>query len=295
MTRRWVQTIVCAALAVLPCAAAEKEYACGAGVEVRLSAPTVAPGGVVLVEVRGADSPRAEWKGKPLHFWSSTENGVQRALLGVDLGQPPGVATLKITTATAGTRAETCRVPVRVKKVDYGEERLRVARRFLELTPEDEARAEREAKRLQEIFAGVTPERLWSGAFRSPVEGVKASGNFGRRRILNGQPRSPHSGEDFPAKLGAPVVAAQRGRVVLADDFFYSGNTVVLDHGFGLYTFYAHLAALGVKEGEMVEAGKALGTVGATGRVTAEHLHWAARVGGARVNPLELTAVLGDQ
>jgi murein DD-endopeptidase MepM/ murein hydrolase activator NlpD len=186
-------------------------------------------------------------------------------------------------------------VPVRVKKVDYGEERLRVARRFIELTPEDEARAEREAKRLQEIFAGVTPERLWSGTFRSPVEGVKASGNFGRRRFLNGRPRSPHSGEDFSAKLGAPVVAAQRGRVVLADDFFFSGNTVVIDHGLGLYTFYAHLATLSVKDGEVVEAGAQVGTVGSTGRVTAEHLHWAARVGGARVSPLELMTVAGDQ
>ncbi|HSC78500.1 MAG TPA: M23 family metallopeptidase, partial [Candidatus Acidoferrales bacterium] len=245
MTRLRVQGIVgVLALAAMSGAAAEKEYVCGAGVEVRLSAPIVAPGGVVVVVVRSEqalESLRAEWKGKPLQFWSGAENAVQRALLGVDLGQSPGVATLKLTAATAGAPAKGCRVPVRVKKVDYGVERLRVARRFIELTPEDEARAEREAKRLQEIFAGVTPERLWSGAFRSPVEGVKPSGNFGRRRFLNGQPRSPHSGEDFPAKLGAPVVAAQRGRVVLAEDFFYSGSTVVLDHGLGLYTFYAHL------------------------------------------------------
>ena len=165
------------------------------------------------------ESLRAEWRGKPVQFWSGTESGRQQALLGVDLGQTPGVATLKVTAPGAPTKS--CRVPVRVKKVDYGVERLRVPRRFIELTPEDRARADREAKRLQEIYAGATAERLWSGAFRSPVEGVKASGNFGRRRILNGQPRSPHSGEDFPADEGAPVVAAQRGRVVLAEEFFF--------------------------------------------------------------------------
>jgi len=286
-----------AGLAVLPCGAAEKEYACGAGVEVHLSSQTVAQGGVVVVEVRAADpleSLRAEWKGKPLHFWSNTESGVQRALLGIDLGQPPGVVALKLTVATAGAAPHRCRLPLRVKKVDFGEERLRVARRFVELTPEDEARAAHEARRLQEIFAGTTPERLWNGGFRLPVEGVKASGNFGQRRILNGQPRSPHSGQDFPAKEGAPVQAPQRGHVVLADNFFFSGNTVVLDHGLGLYTFYAHLAALNVTAGELVEAGALLGTVGSTGRVTGDHLHWAARVNGARVNPLELVNTLSE-
>ncbi|HXE76118.1 MAG TPA: M23 family metallopeptidase [Candidatus Xenobia bacterium] len=257
-----------------------------------MSTATVAPGGVVVVEVRGPGSFGADWGGKPVHFWEDAEPGVRRALLGVDLGQAPGVVMLKIT--APGTPTNSCRVPVRVKKVDYGVERLRVPRRFIELTPEDRARADREAKRLQEIYAGVTPERLWSGGFRAPVEGVKASGNFGRRRILNGQPRSPHSGEDFPADEGAPVVAAQRGRVVLAEEFFFSGNTVVLDHGLGLFTFYAHLATIAVKEGELVEAGAPVGRVGSTGRVTGDHLHWAVRINRARVSPLELVRVLKE-
>ncbi len=296
MTRMRVHGIVGLLIfTTLPGVAAEKEQGCGAGVEVRLSVPTVAPGGVVQVQVRGAESLRAEWKGKPLHFWSDAEVGVQRALLGVDLAQKPGVVTLKVTSATMGASAKNCRVPVRVKKVNYGVERLRVARRYIEeLTPEDEARAEQEAKRLQEIFAVTTPERLWNGNFQLPVGGVKPSGNFGRRRILNRQRRSPHSGEDFPAEEGAPVRAPQGGQVVLAEELFYSGNTVVLDHGLGLYTFYAHLATLSVKAGETVEAGALLGTVGSTGRVTAEHLHWAARLNGARVSPLELLNALSE-
>ena len=297
MARRWVQATAGAALLALPCAAAEKKYTCAASVEVRLNPSTVAPGGVVVVEVRGAqplESLRATWKGKPLHFWSGAEEGVQRALLGIDLSQRPGAVALNVTVPRAGAPTKRCRQPVRVKKVGYGVERLRVARRFIELTREDEARAEQEAKRLQEIFAGTTPERLWDGNFQLPVEDVRPSGNFGRRRILNGQRRSPHSGEDFPAEEGAPVRAPQRGRVALAEELFYSGNTVVLDHGLGLYTFYAHLATLSVRAGEVVEAQTLLGTVGSTGRVTGDHLHWAARVNGARVNPLELLDALNE-
>ncbi len=295
---RGVQLILGVTLLVAwPAGAAEKVQPCGNGIEVRLSSSTAAPGGVVVVEARGAQplgSLRAEWKGKPLSFWNGAEEGVQRALLGIDLGQTPGVVALKVAVEGADGQPQGCRVPVRVKKVDYGVERLRVPWRFVELTAEDEARAKREAQRLHEIFSETTPERLWSGGFRLPVDGVKASGNFGQRRILNGRRRSPHSGEDFPAEEGAPVRAPQRGRVVLAEELFYSGNTVVLDHGLGLYTFYAHLATLNVKASELVEAGALLGTVGSTGRVTGDHLHWAARVNGARVNPLALTAVLPE-
>ena len=139
----------------------------------------------------------------------------------------------------------------------------------------------------------MTPERLWQGGFRRPLE-AEAAGNFGRRRILNDQPRASHSGEDYSAPAGTPVYAAQRGRVALADELFFSGKTVVLDHGLGLFTFYAHLQSITVEPGQVVEAGALLGRVGSTGRVTAAHLHWAARLNQARVNPRDLVALLPD-
>jgi murein DD-endopeptidase MepM/ murein hydrolase activator NlpD len=187
-----------------------------------------------------------------------------------------------------------CSALVSVQAGHFAVERLRVGRRFVELSPKDLERGERERKRLQELFARVTPERLWQGSFRLPVDGVQAEGNFGRRRFLNGQPRLPHSGEDFPATAGAPVHAAQRGRVVLAERLFFSGNSVVLDHGLGLYTFYGHLESIAVRVGDTVEAGTPLGRVGATGRGTRAHLHWAVRLNEARVNPLQLVALLSD-
>jgi murein DD-endopeptidase MepM/ murein hydrolase activator NlpD len=122
---------------------------------------------------------------------------------------------------------------------------------------------------------------------------VVASHNFGQRRILNGQPRSSHAGVDFASATGTLVRAAQCGRIALAENLFFSGGTVVIDHGLGLYTFYGHLSAILVKEGQRVQAGVPVGKVGATGRATGPHLHWSVRLNGARVNPLALVAALG--
>jgi len=252
----------------------------------------------VLVEVHSA-SPladlKAEWFGQPLRFWQdgNPENG-HRALLGVDLEQPAGMFPLTLAAQLKSGERLACSALVSIQAGHFAVERLRVGRRFVELSPKDLERAEREGQRLRELFARVTPERLWQGQFRLPVDGVQAAENFGRRRILNGQRRSPHSGEDFPATAGALVHAAQHGRVVLAEELLFSGNTVVLDHGLGLFTFYGHLESIAVKVDDMVETGTPLGRVGATGRVTSAHLHWAVRVNKARVDPLQLVALSSD-
>jgi murein DD-endopeptidase MepM/ murein hydrolase activator NlpD len=107
-------------------------------------------------------------------------------------------------------------------------------------------------------------------------------------------PRSPHSGADFVSPEGTPIRAPNAGTIVLARDLYFSGNTVVIDHGLGLFSLVAHLSAMEVKEGETVDAGAIVGRVGATGRVTGPHLHWAVRANGARVDPLSLLAVLGE-
>jgi murein DD-endopeptidase MepM/ murein hydrolase activator NlpD len=305
MKAGWVQAALVAGLLAPPVAglAAPEAWACAEGIEVHFNPERAKQGRVVLVEVRAAaplEGLRGEWSGRTVHFWSEgapgsppATAGRHRALIGVDLNRGPGRARFGLSAEQAGQRVE-CAATFVVEKSEFKVERLRVPKRFVELSSEDAARAEREAQRLQEILARVTPERLWAGAFVSPVGEVKPSGNFGRRRILNNQPRSPHAGEDFPAPAGAPVRAAQRGRVALADDLFFSGQTVVLDHGLGLFTYYAHLEKIEVAEGEVVEAGAVLGRVGATGRVTGAHLHWAARVNLARVDPLDLIAATSE-
>ena len=114
------------------------------------------------------------------------------------------------------------------------------------------------------------------------------SGAFGSKRILNGQPRNQHNGEDIAASLGTPVKATNDGVVRMVDDHFFSGKGVILDHGLGLFTMYFHLDTTAVKEGERVKRGDVIGTVGKSGRATGPHLHWGAWLNGSRVNPFAL-------
>jgi murein DD-endopeptidase MepM/ murein hydrolase activator NlpD len=124
-----------------------------------------------------------------------------------------------------------------------------------------------------------------------PVRGAKDGRNFGHRRVFNGQPRAPHSGADLRATTGTPIYAANRGRIVLAKELFFSGNAVYVDHGHGLYTTYLHLSKIDVAVGQMVERGQQLGLAGATGRVTGAHLHWGVRLVDARVDPFSLIRI----
>jgi murein DD-endopeptidase MepM/ murein hydrolase activator NlpD len=123
------------------------------------------------------------------------------------------------------------------------------------------------------------------------VEGGRPTGGFGLRRVINGQPRSPHTGYDWAAPVGTPVLAANAGRVALVAEHFFAGRNIVLDHGLGLFTFYYHLDETRVGPGEPVAAGQVIGAVGATGRVTGPHLHFAVVLAGARVDPESLLAL----
>jgi murein DD-endopeptidase MepM/ murein hydrolase activator NlpD len=133
----------------------------------------------------------------------------------------------------------------------------------VELSPEDQARANRETEEIAQIYATLTPQLYWSEPFQSPIPGVADGRNFGHRRVFNGQPRAPHAGADLRAATGTPIQAANRGRVVLAKDLFFSGNAVFIDHGLGTYTAYLHLSEL--TWSAIVERGQVIGLAGATG------------------------------
>ena len=278
-------------------AAAKVASSCGEGAELRLSAPAANQGSLLLIELRSTKplaEAKGEWGERSVPFWQESTS-LERALIGVDLEKEAGKYDLNVTGQTADGAKLTCSAVIEVDKGQFATERLHVEKEFVEPNPEQVKRANEERQRLREIFDHVTPERLWNGKFRVPLDGAGTGGNFGKRRILNGQPGSPHSGVDFPAVAGTPVHATQRGRVVLAEELFFSGNTVVVDHGLGIYTFYGHLSAIDVKAGDTVEAGQVLGKVGATGRVTGPHLHWGLTVERARVNPLDIVRLLTDE
>jgi murein DD-endopeptidase MepM/ murein hydrolase activator NlpD len=274
---------------------------CGRGVQLRISAASASQGTLLLLEVRSTKpllQLNAAWQGNPVPFWKETSSGsleIHRGLLGVDLEMPPGEGVLTLTENAQDEAPANCSANVLVRAAKFATERLKVAPNFVEPNPEQLAKAEDDRKRLRAIFDTVTPEKLWQGAFRIPLDGVTTGGNFGRRRVLNGQPGSPHTGVDFPAPTGTPVHAAQNGRVVLAQELYFSGNTVVVDHGLGVYTLYGHFSEIAVKAGDEVTKGDLLGKVGATGRVTGPHLHWGLTVDKARVNALAIVGILSGK
>jgi murein DD-endopeptidase MepM/ murein hydrolase activator NlpD len=248
----------------------------GQGQPLQLSYPTEP--GLTAVTVR--------WSGHDVPFVRSGERWI--AIVGVDLDSRPGDHAVNVTFSYEGGRTRVVSEPVVVNAGEYPTTRLEVEERFVELSPEDQARADREAAETSAIYDTFTPERYWTEAFAIPVRGAKDGRNFGHRRVFNDQPRAPHSGADLRATTGTPIYAANRGRVVLAKDLFFSGNAVFVDHGYGLYTTYLHLSKIDVAVGDIVERGQQLGLAGATGRVTGPHLHWGVRLLDARVDPFAL-------
>jgi hypothetical protein len=294
-------------LFLLPLLAAAKiPLTCGPGVTLKLSTPVSSQGSLLVLEVQSRKpltEVTAEWNSKNVPFWQVSDEradatGVaavdrRQGLLGVDLEKPPGTYPVLVHVQTASDKPESCTLQIPVHAGRFATERLAVGKEFVEPSPEQIKRANEERDKLRAVFDQVTPEKLWDGDFRVPLDGVTTGGNFGKRRILNGQSGSPHSGVDFPSPTGTPIHAAQSGRVALAQELFFSGNTVVVDHGLGIYTFYGHLSEIDVKVGDQLQLGQVLGKVGATGRVTGAHLHWGLTVERARVNPLELVKLLG--
>src|SRR5690606_37012966 len=203
-----------------------------------------------------------------------------KAIAGVALSLEPGDYTLQVRDAGGAQRA----LPVKIAPKKYREQSLTVAPGQVDLSPENAARVEKEQLRLRaayDSFSSVSPDTLM---LRQPAAGPRQD-TFGFRRTFNKQPRNPHSGMDISAATGTPIVAAADGVVLETGDFFFNGNTVVLDHGSGFITLYLHLSQYAVKKGDVVKAGQTIGKVGATGRVTGAHLHFGVLLNGASVDP----------
>src|SRR5258707_14459854 len=239
-----------------PVAAQSSTHDCRHNLAPHLSPPGPTQGSLLLLELRSATQSvteiKATWDNREIPFWQEpkpTEKSpsVWRALLGIDLELKPEQYPLALTAKTESAEELSCSATIDVKEGKFATERLTVAPNFVKPDPEQLARAEAERQRLPTIFATISPERLWDGNFRYPLTGVTTGGNFGKRRVLNGQVGSPHGGVDFSAPPGAPLYPAQRGRVVLPEPLFFSGHTVVLHHGLRLYTLYCHFQAISVQ------------------------------------------------
>ncbi|HKE84331.1 MAG TPA: M23 family metallopeptidase [Vicinamibacterales bacterium] len=250
------------------------------------------PGGVVLVTMR-ASHPLTELEGRafgrPVWFWSNADRTKWQGLVAAGLDAKPGPYT--VTASGSGPSGMvTATLSLNVVPKQFQTRRLTVDPQFVNPPDAEAERIAREVKQMAEVFGHITPERLWRGAFELPVPG-QATSSFGRLSVLNGEPRSRHQGADFRAATGTAVHAPNGGRVVLASDLYFSGNTVIIDHGLGMFSLLAHFSKMSVETGATVSRGQVIGESGATGRVTGPHLHWALRLGEASVDPLALVAV----
>jgi murein DD-endopeptidase MepM/ murein hydrolase activator NlpD len=263
----------------------------GQGVGVTARARALQPGEVVLLTITttsAVETVEARVFDREVLPWRIDDTTWQ-ALVGIDLDTAPGSYTVTVDAGAAGGRA---RYDLDVVGKEFRTRRLTVAPSFVDPPPEVQDRIVRDATRLNAIYRNAAPRPEWTGGFVRPVP-HEANSAFGSRSIFNGQPRSPHSGADFLSPAGTPIGAPNAGRVVLADDLYYTGGTVVIDHGLGVISVLAHLSAIDVSEGTRVDPGDVVGKVGATGRVTGAHLHWTLRVGGIRVDPLSMLDLLG--
>ncbi len=240
------------------------------------------------------DAPRGRFLEQELAFLPADAEGRAWVAWGaIPLDRKAGAVTAAFTAAVRGAGADpggaaaAFTLTLKVRAKTFPEERLTVPNEYVTPKPEVEARIAAEQKLTKEIYARRTPRPVATAPFTKPVPG-DASAIFGSRRFFNGQPRATHPGVDLRAATGTPVAAAGPGVVALARELYFSGNVVVLDHGGGVFTIYAHLSRIDVTEGDDVAQGAPLGLSGATGRVTGPHLHWGLRIGDQVVDPRAL-------
>ena len=253
---------------------------------VRWEPRVVRQGDVAMVFVTGLPDAKAvegSLAGQPLTFFPYGDG--YAALAGIDLEARPGMATWRVGVMDARDRPLKASGRLQIRARKFPVQRLTLPREMVELDAPTLQRVEEESKRLRTLYATITPERHWRGRFAKPVGVPDAGEGFGARRIINGQPRAPHAGLDYSADAGTPVVGANAGHVALVAEYFFPGRLVVLDHGLGLYTLYFHLERADVADGDRVERGQIIGRVGASGRATGPHLHFAAHLRQTRIDP----------
>ena len=233
---------------------------------------------------------QGKWQGRDLIFFSAGQRRIWYGLAGVDVEAKPGSYSLELDASMPDGRVLHTAREIQVRPAAYKTVRLQVAERFVQPDPETLKRIAAEQELKKKAFARETPAPEWSGSFRAPINST-VSEAFGTRRTFNGKQASIHRGTDYHAKEGTPILAANAGTVVLAQELFYEGNCVIIDHGQQFMTLYMHLSRIDVTAGEGVKKGQQIGLSGATGKVTGPHLHVAARWQGTYLDPTKLWAL----
>ena len=265
---------------------------------IRLSATNVASGQAALLEIDlnrldpTASGLKAKFRDQSVVLIQHPikSRGIYVGLVGIPLSAKPENAAILLEWTNA-TGSQTASVPLGIIDGNYKRESLRVNSRHVTLSKKNLARVKEEKKEIRRVFASSSDARQWFGDFIKPMASETTSA-FGIQRLFNNKHRSYHRGTDFRAKVGTPVYASNSGVVRMAKNLFYSGNLVIVDHGMNIFTLYAHLSKIQVNPGQIIARGQQIGLSGASGRVSGPHLHWAVKVNGVYVDPLQFLTII---
>jgi len=258
-----------------------------------LSSSKITNGSIVLVTVRFLDgvqaqAPTAQFEHIQIPFYPvSTKPGSYEAVLGVPYDHQPGQSKIIVSMKSE----QILELPLLIEDGKYPSEKLKVSKKMVNPPKSVMARIVREQKEIKKLYEQVIEQKYWNGPFSLPIQSQIIS-IFGTKRVYNGQHNGFHGGLDLRAAVGTPIFAPASGVVVMAKNLYYTGNTVFLDHGYGVITFYAHMSKLNVKQGQKITGHDLLGLSGKTGRVNGPHLHWQAMIHHVKVNPVDLTQVM---
>ena len=241
----------------------------------------------------------AEWNSKPIVFYKNKrgEQWVFEGIVGIPYDFAPSAHMVKIQikepalTDVEEPPTTWLEVEFEVVKGDYPAEVLFVQPQKIDPPKKYLKRIMREVKEIKAVYEKSEGRRLWSNPLVLPVQSAVTS-VYGSKRVYNGRLQNYHSGVDLRAGVGTPIYSPIEGKVVMAKDLYFTGYTVILDHGLGFFTIYAHMSKLKVKKGAFVKKGQLIGLAGATGRVSGPHLHWGANIQGVKVSPMDLMKVL---
>jgi murein DD-endopeptidase MepM/ murein hydrolase activator NlpD len=243
--------------------------------------------GLVRVETTNGESPQVQWMNQELFMAPFGNGNTWFGFFGADLKLKPGSYPLVVKIPSTGVRKQ---IDIAVQSKDFGVRQLTLPKEMVDLDTVTLERVKREAAIMKEVLEAPPTAPQWKGPFVKPVNG-EVVGTFGQASIINGMPRSPHSGVDLKAETGTPVLSINSGRVVLTGEHFFNGLFAVVDHGGAVQSMYFHLDKILVQRGDRVEKRQTVGLVGATGRATGPHLHFGIRINGARIDPMQFIKV----
>jgi murein DD-endopeptidase MepM/ murein hydrolase activator NlpD len=260
---------------------------------INLSSNKLFQGDVALVSVADANSLSSAqlfWKEKRIPLVRLEEKGVFAAFFAVPQNEQAGPKKFHVEFVYADGQRSARSLSFKVESKKFPVQHLTLPKEKVTLSKKDLARHQREKAAIKKALAHPLETRVWQSSFRRPVQG-EVSTSFGVRRILNGKPRSSHSGIDLRGREGEPVAAPSDGVVILTGEHFFAGKSVYIDHGMGIITMYFHLSDIRVKKGDRVHSRQTIGLVGSTGRSTGPHLHWGLRVHDRPADPLTFLAL----